>query len=467
MSLDFFRIERGLELDELVQYLQGAGVPGLGGDTAAALVGSVYTDNATGAIYTKLAIGTGADKWQKLASETYVNNALGSTVSWREPVAVRDNVATTLPTGTPSAAIVIDGVSITDGGRVLFSAISGGAGKNIYVYSQATGTFVEDINAESNGDAVYVDGGTSAGKTYIFNGTAWVQSDQASLDELGYIRAFIGKTAAGNEVPAYTSTNFALQSSTLAAAISALDLELGVNVSLGNFIDPTFKINANIQALDTEIGANVTAGAWISPSNKINGNLQALDTHLGVDFAAGNYITLAQTVSGAVTALDVAIGPNLAAGNFVLPAVKVQQNIQALDTALGAAVSNGGYILAANSTNSNVQALDAAVTAATLQSSVTNVTSLLTIDTAPAGVMAAKWFVRCKLVSDPTRVYATEVYAVTDGTSSDFTRYATLKLGTAIPGLVVSVDLVGTQLALKVASTGAVDVTARRASVLV
>jgi len=465
MSLSFFRVERGLELDDLVQYLQGSGVPGLGGDTAAAPVGSVYTDNATGSLYTKITVGTGADKWQKMASETYVNNAVGATVSWREPVQVRENVATVLPTGTPTSPIIVDGVSITDGGRVLFSALTGGNGKNIYVYEQSSGTFIEDVNAETNGDAVYVQSGTGAGKTFIFNSTDWVQSDQSSLDELGYIRSFIGKSAAGNELPGYTSTNFVVASSSLEDAISALDTEVGANVSNGNFITTTNKINANIQALDTEIGANVTAGSWISPANTINANLQALDTHLGVDFAAGNYITLAQTVSGAVTALDVALGPNLVNGNFVLAATKVQQNIQALDSALGAAVVNGEYILAANSTNTNVQALDTALAAVTKQVTVTNVTSIQTIDTVTAG--AAKWFVRAELVSDTTRVYATEVYAVTNGVTSDFTRYGSLKIGASIPGLVVSVDFAAGDLQRKVASTGAVNVTVRRASVLV
>ena len=75
-----------LELDELVQYLQGVGNPGVAGDTTAALVGSVYTDNTTGAIWTKHTAGTGTDKWSRLASETYVNNAVGATISWREPV---------------------------------------------------------------------------------------------------------------------------------------------------------------------------------------------------------------------------------------------------------------------------------------------------------------------------------------------------------------------------------------------
>jgi hypothetical protein len=467
MSLDFFRIERGLELDELVQYLQGAGAPGTGGDTAAALVGSVYTDNTDGAIYTKITAGTGTDKWQKLASESYVNNAVGATISWREPAVVRDNTATSLLVGTPTQPITVDGISITNNQRVLFAALTGGDGKNIYIYDQANGVFVEDTNNETNGDAVYIQSGTSAGKTFVFNSTNWVQSDQSSLDEDGYIRAFIGKVSSGIELPNYSSNNFVVDSTSLKDAISALDLELGPNVSTANFITAANKINQNIQSLDTEIGPNVTDGGWILAANSINQNLQSLDTHLGVPFLAGNFISANQTVYGAVTALDVELGPNVVNGNFILAANKINQNIQSLDTQLGANVINGGYILAANSTNTNVQALDAALTAATQQVSVTNVTSIQTIDTAPVGVNAAKWFVRAELVSDVTRVYATEVYAVSNGTTSDFTRYATLRLGTAIPGLVVTVDLDGSNnLRVRVASTGAVNVTTRRASVL-
>jgi hypothetical protein len=471
MSLDFFRIERGLELDDTVQYLQGSGAPGAAGDTAAAQVGSVYTDNASGDMYTKIAAGTGLVKWQKMASETYVNNALGATISWREPAQVRDNVSTALPTGTATQPITIDGVSVGNGTRVLFSAITGGNGKNIYVYNQATGLFVEDTNAESNGDAVYVMAGTSAGKTYVFNGSDWVQSDQSSLDEEGYIRAYIGKPTAGNVLPAYTSVNFVTLSQNLTAAVSALDAEFGANVNLGNYVNPAFAANQNIQALDTAIGPNVTSGGFILASNKVQQNIQALDTHLGVQFAAGNFISLNQTVSGAVTALDAEIGPNVVAGNFIAPAVKVNQNIQALDSALGAGVVNGGYILAANSTNANVQALDAAVTDATKKVSVTNVTSVQNIDVLPLGTLAAKWFVRVVDAADPTAVYATEVYAVMSddgvgGYDSDFTRYATLKLGAPLTGLVVSVDVASGQLRLRVAATGAVNVTSRRASVI-
>jgi hypothetical protein len=465
MSESFFRIERGLELDEIVQYLQGAGAPGAAGDTSLAEVGSVYTDNATGAMYTKISAGVGTDKWQKLASETYVNNALGATVSWREPAFVRDNVATVLPTGVAASPIVVDGVSISNGGRVLFSALTGGDGKNVYVYDQATGLFVEDINQESSGDAAFVQSGTSAGKTYIYNGSTWVQSDQSSLDELGFIRTFIGKGAAGSETPTYSSTNFVTNATSLEDAIGALDAEVGANVSLGNYIVPANKVNANIQALDTAIGANVTAGNHISPANKVQQNIQELDTQVGAELAVGNFIAAAQSTNSAITALDAEIGANVVNGNFILAASKVNANIQAIDAEIGANVINGTYILAANKINANIQALDTAVANNSQQVAVTNVTSVQTIDSITAG--AAKWLVRVEDAADSTRVYATEVYALGNGVSADYTKYATLKIGTNITGLEVTVDFNAGSLRLRVASTAAVNVVARRVGVVV
>jgi hypothetical protein len=460
MSQDFFRIERGLELDELVQYLQGSGVPGLGGDTDAALVGSVYTDNATGSLYTKISAGTGTNRWQKMASESYVNNAVGSTVSWREPVVVRDNVSTTILTGTATAPITIDGVSVTDGQRVLFSALTGGGGKNIYIYQQATGTFVEDINQESTGDATYVQGGTGAGKTFVYNGTDWVLTDQTSLDEDGYIRAFIGKGAVGSEVPVYATNNFVAAASNLEAAIGALDTEIGANVSNGNVIASANKINANIQALDSKLGANVTAGNHLNPANTVSQSLMALDTQLGANLGVGNFYAADAAISTAITALDSELGPNVADGNYVLAANKINQNITALDTAVGHSVTSVGVIVSTNSANQNIQALGAELNKVTQQSTQLNVTSSIIVDSVTAG--SAKWLVRAELVSDVSRVYSTEVYALGNGTSSDYTRYATLRIGTAIPGLSVTVDNAAGVLQLKVASTGAVNVTARR-----
>lgn len=460
MSQDLFRIERGLEIDELVQYLQGAGAAGNSADTDAAGVGSVYTDHLTGALYTKVTAGSGAAAWRIQASQEYVNNAVGATVSWREPAYVRDNVSTVLPTGTAGNTTIVDGQAVANNQRVLFSAIVGAAGKNVYVYNQATGLFIEDVNAESTGDAVYVQAGSAAGTTFIFNGTDWVQSNQASLDEEGFLRAYTGKPTAGNVAPVYTSTNFVVQSSSLTDAVSKLDLSVGANVSAGNYVAPGNKVNANIQALDTAIGANVTDGNHILAASKVNANIQALDTQIGAELLAGNFISASSSVSTAITALDNEFGPNVATGNFVTSANKVNQNLQALDTAVGASVTDVGVVLSTNSANQNIQAIATEVAKNSTQVSVTNLTSVQTIDSITSG--SAKWLVRVELVADTTRVYATEVFAVGNGTSSDFTRYATLKIGTAIPGLSVTVDNVGGTLRLRVVSTGAVNVSARR-----
>lgn len=465
MSLDYFRIERGLQLDETVTYLQGSGIPGLTGDTDDAQRGSVYTNTADGALFTKISNGTGSDKWQAMASETYVNNAVGATISWREPANVKDGVATTLPTGTATQPIVVDGVSITNGQRVLFSALTGGNGKNIYVYSQPTGLFVEDANQETSGDAVYIVDGTSAGKTFVFNGANWVQSDQASLDEDGFIRAFIGKSGSGAEMPGFSSTNYVTNSTSLEAAIGDIDAGLGVNVSLGNFISPAAKINANIQSLDTQLGANVTAGNHLNPGDSTNTNIQSLDTQIGPEIGAGNFITASQATNSAITALDQEIGANVVNGNFILASNKINANIQALDVAIGASVVSTGVVLAGNSANANIQALATELAATTSQTTVTNVTSVQTIDSVVAD--GAKWLVRCEDASDPTRVYATEVYALSNGVTVDFTRYGTLRIGTSIPGLSVTADFNAGSIRLRVASTGAVNVQVRRVGALV
>jgi hypothetical protein len=463
MSQDFFRIERGLELDETVQILQGSGIPGVTGDSVDAPVGSTYQDSSDGSLFTKITAGAGAEKWQKMASEKYVNDAVGSTVSWREPVAVRDNVATVLPTGTAGNPTVIDGVSIANGGRVLFSAIIGGAGKNIYVYNQAAGTFAEDINMESTGDAAYVIGGSSAGKTFVFNGTLWVLTDQSSLDEEGFIRAFIGKSGAGNVPPTYISNNFISDGQSLEVAVGYLDTALGANVADANFVRSAFKVNANIQALDTGLGAKVSTGNHISTADSTNQNIQSLDTFAGAALGVGNFIALDQQLSAAITALDSELGPNLVDGTYVLNAAKVNQNIQALDMGLGAKVTTGSYISGTVATNANIQALDTALAATALQISVPSVQSITTIDSI-AGALSAKWLVR---VTDGTSVYSTEVYATSNGVSADYTRYGTLKLGASITGLSVTVDLdVSGALRLRVASAGIVSVLARRVGVI-
>jgi hypothetical protein len=250
MAEDFFRIYRGLELNETVQLLEGADVPGTSGDSSLAPIASQYMNTTDGSLWTKITAGVGTDKWVQLASKADITFQ----TSWREPVIVDAVGITTLPVGTAGATITIDGQTIDDGGRVLFSELL--STPNVYIYNKTNGVFVQDTNLATNGDMVFVDSGTNAGKQYAFNGGSWVLTNQSDLTELGYVRAFIGKTGAGSETPTYSSTNFVVDATSLETAIGALDNELGANVTNGGYVLSSNKINTNIQALDTAITTN-------------------------------------------------------------------------------------------------------------------------------------------------------------------------------------------------------------------
>jgi hypothetical protein len=351
MAQDFFRVYRGLELNETVQLLEGAGAPGAVGDSSLAPIASQYMNTTDGSLWTKITAGVGTANWVQLASKADI----ASQISWREPVIVDAEGITTLPIGTAGATIVVDGQTIDDGGRVLFSVLS--SAPNVYIYTKSTGTFTQDTNIASNGDMVFVESGTDAGKQYAFNGGSWVLANQSDLTELGYVRTFIGKTGAGSETPTYSSTNFVVNATSLETAIGALDTELGANIA------------------------------------------------------------------------------------------------------------NGGYVLFTNTINANIQALDTAVVTNNKESTSTNVTTVVTLDAVAS--TGAKWLVRAVSAADSTNVAAMEIFATHNGVSVDMTRYAVLKMGATIAGLTFDVTLsVGGTLNLVVSSTTAVNVIAKRVTVL-
>lgn len=433
MANDFFRIYKGLELDESSQFLTGSGVPGAGGDTAVAPVGSYYTNTVTGLMYLKDTAGSGTGKWKALATEAYVQAFATQSISWREPVQVRENVATTLPTGTPTATIVVDGVTISDGQLVLFAALT--VNPDLYVYNQALGTFSEEVvGGPHAGDATYVLSGTDAGDTYVYNGTTWVLIDQKTVNEDGFIRTFIGKSSSGNVTPNYTSNNIVIDATSLMDAVSALDVETGYhnsfigktagnvtpNYTSNNFVVDTTSLMAAISALDVEIGANVSNGSVILATNKLNANITALDTETGYTLA---YIG---KLAGNST-------PTYSSQHFVT-------NADTLTVAVGK--------------------LDTAVDKLSHISTSSSVTTDTVIDSVAASMV--EWDVYIVNASDSTNIYAAKVFAAQNGSTADYTKFAALKIGTTIAGLVVTVDVSAGAVRLHVTSTTAVNVTARR-----
>lgn len=227
----FYNVLRGVQIDDGIALISGSGAPGASGDSTTVVVGSFYLDTSTGNLYTKDTAGSGTDKWAQYATQDYVTSQVGAGISWREPVLVRDNTLYANITAAETAANVadtVDGVTITAGDRLLFTNLTTG-NENVYIVSGSSGswTFTEDSNTATSGDTVYVQSGTDAGKRFTYNGTAWVLSNQSDLDELGYIRSFIGKNAAGSETPSYSSSTIVGVNDDLETAIGKLDAEAG------------------------------------------------------------------------------------------------------------------------------------------------------------------------------------------------------------------------------------------------
>ena len=112
------------------------------------------------------------------------------------------------------------------------------------------------------------------------------------------------------------------------------------------------------------------------------------------------------------------------------------------------------------------------------QSSADGVTTATTVDTVLVdGVVASHWWVHVEEATPSALKRAVEIYAThdnidggADATTVDWTKFARLKIGATITGLVIDIVLAGTAVAqtmgLQVTSTTSVDVRAARVDVL-
>lgn len=299
MGLDLFRVSLGLDVESSdgstnAYILQGNGTPG--GDAAeqdASPIGSIFmrTDVETNELnlYYKFSlVNNSAADWKQTTSKEYVD-AIANGLSWREPVLIHDSTTYADITAVETSANVsdtLDGVTIVDGDRILLSAITTGA-DNVYIVSGSTGawTFTADANLESDGDAVLVQQGTYAEEQWVYDGTAWVQfGSAAGSAELGFLRAYTGKTGPGSELPTYSSTDIIAQSSTLETAIGALDNSIGTqSYTNDNVVVDGEDVTSSIDALDTAIGTQLyTNDNVVVDGETLTQSIDALDTAIGL-----------------------------------------------------------------------------------------------------------------------------------------------------------------------------------------
>ena len=229
MAQNFFDVEKGYQIDSLRTWTSGTGDP-----TVDEVVGSIYTED-DGTLWQKRTAGAGVANWRRQATEEFVDARIDGR-QWRDSVIVKEdanfaNLAAAeaqLNAGAPE----FEGVTISDNDRILFTDIVG-ENKNVFIVNGTPGsgaTLVEDTNLADDGDALWVEQGTTHADTlWAFDGTDWVQISGGDQTELAFIRTFIGKAAAGSETPIYSSTNFVTDGDSLETAIGDLDAEAQLN----------------------------------------------------------------------------------------------------------------------------------------------------------------------------------------------------------------------------------------------
>jgi len=260
MSQDFFRPEKGVDIDDAVR-LAGTGVPGTGGDTDAVGVGSIYS-NLSGptlgnGLWVKTTAGTGTDKWTESGTGAgpvdYKDSVLLATFAALPAYTQLGDGPNATLTATAVGVLTVDGQATVLGDDILLTLGAAGSDNGIYTVT-IEGTAGVAFELTRRGDADEDSEVTSQMRVPVEEGTENTSSvfilvsndpivvdtdaqtfvkatDADTLAELQFIRTFIGKTGAGSETPDYSSNNYVADATSLETAIGALDAQVGTNAA--------------------------------------------------------------------------------------------------------------------------------------------------------------------------------------------------------------------------------------------
>ena len=391
--------------------------------------------------------------------------------------------ATLITTGTYT---LIDTVNIaTVGSRILVKDEINTAHNGIYVYTDSTTlTRAADYNTAAEiqgGDFVFSTGGAE------YNSTGWVQIDTVTtvgtdpivwdqFSGAGTYTAGSGLTLTGTVFSVNTDgitteiaggnvvvkANAVFTTPNIGAAIGT-SLAVTGNIVAANITANTLITTTDLNASGNIIAANISANANLTVNNatvnlalsgntaNFTGNLVALNANLG-NLATANFFT--GTLINGTSNVIVNNNSNInltAAGNTTLVVTSTGANIVGYANVTGNIFANN--LSLTNNINANIANI---VTRIDLGNTdigwstvtTTSISANQTIATlAVTGVTGVEFLVK-GIDSTGSKYSVTTLQAVTDGTSADFTTFATVNLG-GLTG-VLSVNIVGSNVALQV-----------------
>lgn len=360
MSLNLFRIQKGLNIDDSIHIIQNAGVPNAQTDTVAALVGSLYIDTTNKNLYQKISVASGdSTDWKRIVNETIIGVST-------------DNL------GTFTGSTITDSVSIKTALQELETSLE----------TKAASSVVTEIDGNVN-DLITLSGvaenattlGTFTGSTITDNTTVKVALQEletaigGASGEDAFQNSFMGKTGTGAETPTYSSVVYVTQSGTLEAAIGELDAQMSTNATnigtndtdisnlqtaLGasteatiaytnnNYITDGVDLVNSLSALDGQVATNATNIGTNSTNIGTNDtDISNLQTALGastegaITYSSTNYVTNATDTITSIGALDTQIFANTSAISTIETGLDWKSSVNALsaDATLNAAVN--------------------------------------------------------------------------------------------------------------------------------
>lgn len=490
MARELFETEIGILItdensDSGVSILQGTAAPdGVSGKQGDAAIGSLYIRRDTGELYQKIANAGAAADYQ-------LNGASSATIgTWRgEKV-----VAATNDTVTAGVARNLSTTPFADDEGTQLTASDFSLGDFIIADADGTPVLLEvtDVSAPS------VTFSTPSSAPALAQDDTFVVRNylpDTPGDQEGQAIVTIGSGGGSVIKVADVDWNFA-DGISLAATYTPAS---GNITSADTVQSAVEKLDGNNDAQDQVLGTaqgdtnlGTFSGTTISDNQSVKSALQEVElAHEEVDANVNDLITLSGVAENA-TNLGTFTGAVIADNSTVKSALQqleskdetqdgiiteIDANVDDLislsgvaenTTNLGAFTGFGSILFTATETIKSALQAVADFLGNLRSTEVTSVTTAVTVDEVPvASVGACKWLVTAFEEATPANRVAREIYAINDGTNSDDTVYAKLKLGTTSGSfLTLTTDVSGGNMRLRASSsTAGLTVRARRIAV--